>query len=155
MSASILHVLAASEDCETHVPRGLRAHGSIYIRRRLQKKKISADRWQRRASIIQVCVFFFLLPELQATEFDLYLLPFRNGIYKAPISNSKHIAVPAAAPAPVLSPLLPQPSPQQESSRSAPPGPPRPRPNIRLGDYGAAKDDLPIYRRSTSDASDV
>lgn len=119
-----------------------------------KKKDLCRSMATTRKHYSSVCVFF-LLPELQATEFDLYLLPFRNGIYKAPISNSKHIAVPAAAPAPVLSPLLPQPSPQQESSRSAPPGPPRPRPNIRLGDYGAAKDDLPIYRRSTSDASDV
>lgn len=95
MSALILHVLAASEDCETHVLRAC-PHGSISdVRFKKKKKKLQID-GNAQALFKCVCVFF-LLPELQATEFDLYLLPFRNGIYKAAIKQQAHIAVPAAS----------------------------------------------------------
>jgi hypothetical protein len=84
-------------------------------------------------------------------------LPFRNGIYttsykeREPI-NHQHVCVPLVASL-SLSQRRFSSLPQAVAASSlishgrrasAPADLPRPRPNIRLGDYGAAKDDLPI-----------
>lgn len=95
-----------------------------------------------------------IFPELQAIQFSHRpSLPFPSEMasIKSP-SNSTCLVCPSLALALPFSAAasaspLPQPfMPWGQRIRPGAGGSPRTRPNIRLGDYGAAKDDLPIAR---------